>query len=92
MAKAKVKFKRVRNILGKKTREQETRVILSLSENEALFLADLLMYVGGCPESSRRRHADSIRRALDRENIASDTDRRRADFDGRIYVTDQVDA
>ncbi|TCC19934.1 hypothetical protein [Kribbella sindirgiensis] len=92
MAKAKVKYKKVRGALGKKTGEQETRVVLDLSENEALFLADLLMYVGGCTKSSRRRHADSIKGALDRESIASDTDRRRADFDGRIYLADQVAA
>lgn len=38
--------------------------MLNLTHAEGQFLADLMQFIGGCPDGSRRRHADAIREAL----------------------------
>lgn len=39
-------------------------VTLTFTHDEAQFLMDILNRIGGCPDNSRRRHADDIRNAL----------------------------
>jgi hypothetical protein len=39
-------------------------VELKLSRQEAQFLRDIVSNIGGSPQASRRKHADSIREAL----------------------------
>jgi hypothetical protein len=41
-----------------------TRVQLNLSVEEANLVHDILMMAGGCPERSRRRIADDVKKAL----------------------------
>jgi len=55
----------------KETRERERivlekyqAVVLEMSEDEALFLADILSRIGGNPELTRRRHQESLTQAL----------------------------
>lgn len=45
-------------------RETIESVTLTLSEAEAHFIMDILACVGGCPDTSRRMHADSLMRSL----------------------------
>lgn len=45
-------------------RETIESLTLTLSEAEANFLVDILAFVGGCPDTSRRMHADGLIRAL----------------------------
>lgn len=45
-------------------RETIESVTLTLSEHEAQFLVDILNHIGGCPDTSRRMHADSLSKAL----------------------------
>jgi hypothetical protein len=40
-------------------------VQLTLSHEEARTLRDILVQVSGCPEHSRRKHADNIKEALE---------------------------
>lgn len=47
-----------------KYRETIESVTITLSEHEAQFLADILTHVGGCPDTSRRMHADTLSKAL----------------------------
>jgi hypothetical protein len=51
MAKASVKYK-------------DIQVNLTLNENELKLLMTVLGYVGGCPDHSARKYADSIYKAI----------------------------
>jgi hypothetical protein len=42
------------------------RVTLELSDKEAQTILDIMHFIGGCPETTPRMHADSIRRALEK--------------------------
>lgn len=50
-------------------REVVESVKLTLSGEEAQTLRDILEHIGGCPDTSRRRFMDSIKRALSSERV-----------------------
>lgn len=58
MAKATAEFRRVLD-----------RVTLTLSGDEAQVLRDILEYVGGCPDTSRRTHTDAVMLALQAQDV-----------------------
>lgn len=45
-------------------REKYQAVVLEMSEDEALFLADIFSRIGGHPDFTRRRHQESLTQAL----------------------------
>lgn len=50
-------------------REVIESVTLTMSAEEAETLADILRYIGGSFETSRRKHADAISRALKKAKV-----------------------
>lgn len=54
------------------TTQTKTVYILTLSEDEAVTLRDILLHVGGPARISRRGYADAILDALDRQNLPDD--------------------
>lgn len=49
--------------------QQPFEVMLTLNEQEAQTLADILAKVGGVPETTRRRHASAIAGALEEAGV-----------------------
>lgn len=58
MAKATADFRRVLD-----------QVTLTLSGDEAQTLRDILEYIGGCPDTSRRTHTDAVMLALQGQDV-----------------------
>ena len=69
-----------------KTEKIVSEVSITLSGDEANTLCDILDRVGGCPDTSRRAHADAILWALKRLNIGT-TNCKDIRPDSDIYFT-----
>jgi len=57
-------------------------IILELTEDEAGLLCSIFQRVGGSPENSRRKYADSIRWALESVGVSYST----SDVEGGITL------
>lgn len=82
MAKAVKKVEKVERVV---VEEVASGVVLTLDNDEAQFLRDVMGLIGGNPYHSRRRHADSIYQVLSSLGFCTPVGGAR-DLDGNIIA------
>ena len=65
-------------------------MIIEISKDEAIFIADLLSVVGGSPKNTRRAYADSLLDKLEDSGIYWDNSPYRAGLAGQLIKDMQI--